>query len=471
MPKHHFFSHSEDHFIVNTDSGNICVTAGRPDVVRTSCESYDEELAAFLKKPPLPSRASLGLDHDIQKQADNEVGINDVDIMLSGTCNLRCTYCYVMPENPCVQGVMSKETIDRFLEFLVPAMGPKPLVAKFSILGGEPFLHTEKLRYLLQGLVEATEHVANPEIHITTNGTILDDSIIRLLHDFPIELSVSIDGPATVHDACRKFQNSPGKSTHAVILDNIDALVAEHFDNTNIHLTSVLPLRDPTTIVDALDFFVALTARYGEAVTHSGFAEPYFTKDTQPPPPPDEFGRLVDVLYSRFAAKILEILIATRDISFLSWFPADFVGKILASQPAEPFACAAGYHRITLLPDGRLGSCLALLHPTMVFGSVYPPAEINEEIRSIPTNRSVLFPREPAAASPLTDCCTCIAAWHCGGQVCRARNFNLSGTLSSPGPYHCTSLRAIFRASVWLASRLVAAFPQWPDLSVEEELQ
>jgi len=70
--------------------------------------------------------------------------------------------------------------------------------AKF--LGGEPFLIPEHHR--VWELLNQTG--ANPRLHVTTNGTIWNDRVERLLNDFVVDLAISIDGAtAPTYEAVR----------------------------------------------------------------------------------------------------------------------------------------------------------------------------------------------------------------------------------------------------------------------------
>jgi uncharacterized protein len=60
-----------------------------------------------------------------------------------------------------------------------------------------------------------------PEVkyQITTNGTLLTDDMITFLKDYPIDIMVSMDGPASTHDSMRVTRY--GEKTHAVVLQNL----------------------------------------------------------------------------------------------------------------------------------------------------------------------------------------------------------------------------------------------------------
>jgi uncharacterized protein len=84
----------------------------------------------------------------------------------------------------------------------------------FSVVlhGGEPLLlGPSRLEEICRALREA---LPNPcGIHLQTNGVLLTDDVIDILVRYDVGISISIDGPATVHD--RNRIDHQGKGSHA----------------------------------------------------------------------------------------------------------------------------------------------------------------------------------------------------------------------------------------------------------------
>ena len=115
-----------------------------------------------------------------------------LEIALSNTCNLQCTMCNGewssairsrrehLPPLP-------KAYSDAFFDELAGRLGA---LQRVELYGGEPFLGREPLR-LLELLVEQAPHV---EVAVTTNGTIWNERVERLMAALPISIMVSVDG-------------------------------------------------------------------------------------------------------------------------------------------------------------------------------------------------------------------------------------------------------------------------------------
>ena len=87
--------------------------------------------------------------------------------------------------------------------------------------GGEPLLlGPDRLESTLQTL----KHALSPEctLNLQTNGTLIDNSILEVCVRHGCTVSVSIDGPAPVHDRFRL--DHQGRPTHSRVLRGIDKL-------------------------------------------------------------------------------------------------------------------------------------------------------------------------------------------------------------------------------------------------------
>lgn len=136
-------------------------------------------------------------------------------------CNLRCKYCYV--ENPGSQSFMSEKTARKAVDFItefddIEGFG-------ISFYGGEPLLHFPLIKSVIEYTSRIGEKKGFPEVkyHVTTNGTLLTDEMIAFFTDYQIDVMLSIDGPAPIHDAMRVTPD--GKGTHAKVSKALQKLI------------------------------------------------------------------------------------------------------------------------------------------------------------------------------------------------------------------------------------------------------
>jgi uncharacterized protein len=184
--------------------------------------------------------------------------IDTVLLKVASRCNLDCSYCYVYHmgdeswrSQPNRIAGDTQHLIARELGSLMRAQG-RP----FSIVlhGGEPLLlGSERLGVLLNLLREELGVCCG--ISIQTNGVLISDPILDVCAAFDVTLSVSLDGPASVHDRFRiDLRQRP---THARVLAGLVKLQAhKHADRL---FSGVLAVVDPSSEPVAIyDYFKSL---------------------------------------------------------------------------------------------------------------------------------------------------------------------------------------------------------------------
>jgi MoaA/NifB/PqqE/SkfB family radical SAM enzyme len=110
---------------------------------------------------------------------------------LANTCNLACVMCggNLSSRLRAIEGRPRLEPAygDAFFEELVEFL---PHLRRAEFRGGEPFLIREHHR--VWDLL--TELDLQPEVQVTTNGTLWDDRVTRVLDAFPTQITFSLDG-------------------------------------------------------------------------------------------------------------------------------------------------------------------------------------------------------------------------------------------------------------------------------------
>jgi uncharacterized protein len=137
-------------------------------------------------------------------------------------CNLRCKYCYV--ENPGSQPTMDEETARKAVDFITEVEDIDGF--GISFYGGEPLLNFPVIKSTIEYATQVGEERGFPEVkyHVTTNGTLLTDEMVDFFCTHDIDVMVSIDGPADVHDAMRVTPE--GEGTHEKVSHALQKLVS-----------------------------------------------------------------------------------------------------------------------------------------------------------------------------------------------------------------------------------------------------
>jgi uncharacterized protein len=139
------------------------------------------------------------------------------EVLLATTwaCNLRCTYCFVRENEIAGRSpAMSPETASRVVDALDCRLSHFGEV-NLHFYGGEALTNLPAMESVVAraGAFPSGRF----SLSITTNGTLLDPRVFELLGAGNFDVTLSIDGPAAVHDACRRTRE--GAPTHALVME------------------------------------------------------------------------------------------------------------------------------------------------------------------------------------------------------------------------------------------------------------
>lgn len=151
--------------------------------------------------------------------------IDELILQITQSCNLRCAYCIYSEKNTIGQRIHTTKEMD--YELAVRAVdyyfhnsidSQRKVIAFY---GGEPLLHFDLIKRIV-AYVKTTYYGCDISFVMTTNATLLTESIIKYLIENNFGLMISLDGPQDVHDKHRKFSNETG--SFKAVESNIDLL-------------------------------------------------------------------------------------------------------------------------------------------------------------------------------------------------------------------------------------------------------
>ena len=145
--------------------------------------------------------------------------ITNLEIFLTENCNLACDYCFVREKH---HNKMPLDTVYAAINFLVFYSGNATSL-NLTLFGGEPLMEKETIYRIVDycNKIENDTKAKNIGISLTTNGTLLDEDILKRTAG-KINYLLSIDGAKETHDLSRKYRN--GKGTFNTIISKIDLL-------------------------------------------------------------------------------------------------------------------------------------------------------------------------------------------------------------------------------------------------------
>lgn len=187
-------------------------------------ENESKEICDFLETikheklflaPKLKKLQTLAHGDKLEENVNNNLG--QVILELTGTCNLRCRYCYY---NEAAIGTrnfnnknMSKEIAKAAIDY-ANAHSSKELAVTFY--GGEPLIRFDLLKWSIE---YAKETIKDKELTFafTTNLTLVTEEIAEYLASVNgLSVLCSLDGPEEVQNNYRKYINGQGTFPEAI---------------------------------------------------------------------------------------------------------------------------------------------------------------------------------------------------------------------------------------------------------------
>ena len=178
---------------------------------------------------------------------------------VGSACNLACQYCYYLekellyPNNK--RSWMSEETLETFIQQYFLAQ-TQPYVS-FTWHGGEPLLRPISFYKKALKLQQKYGKGFYIENSLQTNGTLLTDEWCRFFKENNFLIGLSIDGPATVHDAYR--QTLSGKGSFQKMLNGIRLLNKHRVEWNSMAVVNAQNVKDAATFYN---FFKSINCHF-----------------------------------------------------------------------------------------------------------------------------------------------------------------------------------------------------------------
>jgi len=159
---------------------------------------------------------------DLELSRFGPIGL--VVVQSTSLCNLDCDYCYLPDRQK--RRVFDQDLLPLLLQRILesPFCGPQLSLVWHA---GEPLTlpcsyYDEATAIIERCVQEFTGGAVVIEQHVQTNGTLINDAWCDCFQRNGIVVGVSVDGPAAIHDAHRRFRN--GNASHHLTMRGIEAL-------------------------------------------------------------------------------------------------------------------------------------------------------------------------------------------------------------------------------------------------------
>ncbi|OPX85175.1 MAG: hypothetical protein A4E53_03642 [Pelotomaculum sp. PtaB.Bin104] len=136
-----------------------------------------------------------------------KLGLAALELNLTFNCNLTCSYCFIHQKSP--QDRMTFATAQKAIDLLMErAAFPN---VNITLFGGEPLLEFNLIKKLVPYALEvAQKHNLAVTWAVTTNGTLVNEEILKFFSQHKINMLLSIDGGPETHDRYRLTRSGEG---------------------------------------------------------------------------------------------------------------------------------------------------------------------------------------------------------------------------------------------------------------------
>lgn len=275
--------------------------------------------------------------------------LKKIVILLTDKCNLRCRYCYLDYGNyenkECLSNI-SVSDVTGILDVIYRRF-PEG-IGYIQFFGGEPLIAYGEIKEIVRYIKETCREQGCelPKYGLVSNGLLLDEKKMNFFDENHVEVMISMDGDAAIHDAVRFGINRT--STFEKIAENVCTLTKTHklFFEMTLNRTHILAYRDGI-VREWLDTLKSL----GFAAGNVGIIE--MSKDPALDLLPEDFP-----VFQKIEADIIDYFFKEFDKPDAMYHIDIFrVLMRLLRKQTNAYSCGAGISQLTVSTDGKILPC------------------------------------------------------------------------------------------------------------------
>lgn len=357
-------------------------------------------------------------------------GLRSITLHVCHSCNMSCDYCYGNDGVYNDEGFMSEKIAIRAIDILLKN-SPDDAVLNIGFFGGEPLLNFGVIKQTVE-YIKQRRPAKLFSLHITTNGTLINDEIAYFLADNSVRLTISIDGDKRTHDKHRRFKT--GKGTFDTIGDNLRRYpyIAEKCacrmtvtaDNNDIvYLSKSINSLGIERVVSTF-----VTDNNGLQVKQNDCASLL-----------SEFRNIVDLVrQNECSFEKVEKLLGKEYMSFLRIIKKYTLR--IKSRKYKLRGCNAGISSLSVSPKGDVYTChRAVGNNKFYLCNIFDDDIIKHAVDSISYDIHV---------DSIEECKRCWAKYLCGG-MCYHENYSINNSFE-PIQSRCEYRKKIIEMSIYL---------------------
>jgi uncharacterized protein len=344
-------------------------------------------------------------------------------VHMTNQCNLRCTYCYIPHTPKKMTLIIGKKAINQ-LFITAERHALKTITLSYS--GGESILKFDIIKNLVH-----YSHILSRKHHIEvfntilTNGTLLDDSIARIMKKEKVRVLISLDG-LHQNNATRRFPN--GKESFTVVERAIHIL--QHY-KIPFRVTVVLSKNNIEHLPELFEYLLQKNIHF-----NINFIKENPCYDTS-----------VSLKNEKVIQGLLKGFTAIKqNFNQNHIFDIIKVDRINLTE-LNHISCGIGTYRIIIDTDGSISNCQYMLEEKI--GSIEDP-----DIFTLIKEQKLV---EKLSVNKKKECSNCLWRYKCSGG-CPYLIYEKYGTYAKRSPY-CSVYKKIIPELIKLeAERIIALY-------------
>lgn len=367
-----------------------------------------------------------------------------ITMQVTEACNLNCSYCYQHHKS---KKRMTLETAKKALDVILENKSYINIEEKRGVIldfiGGEPLLEIDLISEIYDYFIQKCINMNSPwldchRISLCSNGVLYNDPKVKKFikeHLDVLSITISVDGPEYVHDACRVFHDGSGSFSYAVkAMDDVR-------DTFGVRNTKATISPDNVHHMGDIVKFFYEDHGFNTILLNCTYEGPWDINTCR-------------VLYDQMI-KISDYCYThdTYSSLYISLFEETFFEPIDYTEPGENKNwCGGCGQMIAVNPDGNIYPCLRYMESSI--GRDKNPiiiGNINHGIAHTDSEKCWIneLKQVTATSQSTEDCIHCPIAKGCGW--CSAYNYEIFGTVNKRVTNICLAhkMRALANIDYW----------------------
>lgn len=184
-----------------------------------------ENLSEIIHEEPFNEEDLILWKKQKAKLVGEKVELQNLCLVLSQDCNMRCIYCY---ENGGsfnkTRKIMDCSTIKKIVDWWISKIPQEISLVRVEFYGGEPLLNISGFMYAIE-YINGKMKQLNKKVRyfVITNGTLINGEILEVLKINKVTVTLSIDGDRESQNVNRRLLGN--QDSYDIVIQNLHRLL------------------------------------------------------------------------------------------------------------------------------------------------------------------------------------------------------------------------------------------------------